>query len=173
MWLTFAWVLSFLCFCMTTSCMCRMVDTQWHIFYFKKKNGWDHKNQTILRSRIEKCLGMSLNRVWYDLREEVVQLFEPLNGHVSFSYLVHVQGHVTLVNEVLLWHVCDSSAGQGHGRWWGFTLYTLVHPRNRAVRDKSLTTRCSCSSQGLVSSFFWGIDWFDYWAFGLEYQVIW
>ena len=27
--------------------------------------------------------------------------------------------------------------------------------------------------QGLLSSFFWGIDWFDSWAFGLDYQAIW
>jgi hypothetical protein len=27
--------------------------------------------------------------------------------------------------------------------------------------------------QGYISSFFLGIDWFDYGAFGLEYQVIW
>jgi hypothetical protein len=27
--------------------------------------------------------------------------------------------------------------------------------------------------QSLLSSFFLGIDWFDSWAFGLDYQALW
>ncbi len=38
---------------------------------------------------------------------------------------------------------------------------------------RSSLHRITCDTQDLLSNFLGGIDWFDSWAFGLDYQVLW
>ena len=82
-------------------------------------------------------------RIWWTWREPISHL-HILDKFVQYQGVVHLQ-----VAERVLQYVCGT-----HDQ--GITYCDL-----------------GAEVQGMISSFFLGIDWFDYGAFGLEYQVIW
>jgi hypothetical protein len=41
------------------------------------------------------------------------------------------------------------------------------------AKGDAIPTKKYPQAQDMISSFFLGIDWFDYWVLGLDYQSIW
>ncbi len=72
----------------------------------------------------------------------------------------------------------DENLGIEMSRWnydeyvslWSSNMDTHHVPFRQTKKTKDTVKP---REQGLLSSFFLGIDWFDSWAFGLDYQALW